>query len=66
MTCRFNFTTGKLPFEGDNLYRLFGVIATGVFEIPPDLSPHLKDLLRGMLRKDPGQRFSIPEIRTHL
>ena len=46
-TCRFHFTTGKFPFEGDNVYKLFGVISTGVFEIPPDLSPLLRDLLRG-------------------
>ena len=62
---RFHFTTGKFPFEGENVYKLFGAISTGVFEMPPDLSPHLQDLLWGMLRKDAGQRFSIPEIRTH-
>ena len=65
LTCRFHFTTGKFPFEGDNVYKLFGAIATGVFEIPADLSPHLQDLLKGMLRKDSDTRFSIPEIRTH-
>lgn len=30
------------------MYKLFGVISAGVFEMPPDLSPLLKDLLRGM------------------
>ena len=62
---RFHFTTGKFPFEGENVYKLFGAISTGVFEMPADLSPHLQDLLKGMLRKDAEQRFSMPEIRTH-
>ena len=44
---RYHFTTGKFPFEGENVYKLFGVISTGVFQIPHDLSPLLKDLLKG-------------------
>ena len=44
---RFHFTTGKFPFEGENVYKLFGAISTGVFHIPKDLSPLLKDLLKG-------------------
>ena len=61
----FHFTTGKFPFEGDNVYKLFGAISTGIFEIPADLSPLLQDLLRGMLKKSAEERFSIPEIRAH-
>lgn len=62
---RFHFTTGKFPFEGDNFYKLFGSISTGVFEMPTDLSPLLQDLLKGLLRKDAKERLSIPEIRAH-
>lgn len=62
---RFHFTTGKFPFEGDNVYKLFGAISTGVFQIPDDLSPLLQELLRGMLRKNSSERFSIQEIRLH-
>lgn len=62
---RFHFTTGKFPFEGENVYKLFGAISTGVFEMPSDLSPLLQELLRGLLRKDATERFSIPEIRSH-
>ncbi len=65
MICRFHFTTGKFPFEGDNVYKLFGAISTGVFEMPPDLSPLLQELLRGMLRKVAKERFSIQDIRSH-
>lgn len=61
----FHFTTGKFPFEGDNVYKLFGAISTGVFEMPKDLSPLLQDLLKGILRKDAKKRLSIQEIRNH-
>lgn len=47
------------------MYKLFGAISTGVFEIPADLSPLLQELLRGMLRKDAKERFSIQDIRSH-
>ena len=63
--CRFHFTTGKFPFEGDNVYKLFGAISTGKFEVPGDLSPLLQELIRGMLRKDAKDRFSIQQIREH-
>ncbi len=47
------------------MYKLFGAISTGVFEIPSDLSFHLKDLLQGMLRKDANERLTIQQIRSH-
>lgn len=47
--CRYNFTTGKYPFEGDNIYKLFENIGKGEFEVPADLDPLLQDLLLGML-----------------
>ncbi len=57
--------TGKFPFEGENVYKLFSVIAIGQFEIPGDLSPLLTDLLKGMLRKEAENRFTIQEIMQH-
>ena len=57
--------TGKFPFEGENMFKLFSVISTGQFEIPPDLSPHLTDLLRGMLQKEAENRFNMQDIRQH-
>ena len=44
---RFHFTTGKFPFEGDNVYKLFSVISTGIFTIPQELPPLLQDLIKG-------------------
>ncbi|CAL1293510.1 unnamed protein product [Larinioides sclopetarius] len=61
----YNFTTGKYPFEGDNIYKLFENIGRGEFEVPKDLDPLLQDLLLGMLRKDPAERFTLKLIREH-
>lgn len=61
----YNFTTGKYPFEGDNIYKLFENIGRGEFEVPNDLDPLLQDLLLGMLRKDPAERFTLKLIREH-
>ncbi|KAH7946888.1 hypothetical protein HPB52_005650 [Rhipicephalus sanguineus] len=62
---RFNITTGKYPFEGDNIYRLFECIGRGKFELPPDVEPTLGDLLCGMLHKDPQVRLSLQLVRRH-
>jgi serine/threonine-protein kinase 11 len=61
----FHFTTGKFPFEGENVYKLFAAISSGQFHMPPDLPPLLQDLLKGMLMKEADNRLSLPEIRTH-
>ncbi|XP_054706129.1 serine/threonine-protein kinase STK11-like [Uloborus diversus] len=61
----YNFTTGKYPFEGDNIYKLFENIGRGEFEIPEDLDPSLQDLLLGMLKKDPKERYTLQMIREH-
>lgn len=61
----YNFTTGKYPFEGDNIYKLFENIGKGEFEVPADLDPLLQDLLLGMLQKDPNERFTLKLIREH-
>ncbi|XP_030750317.1 serine/threonine-protein kinase STK11 isoform X2 [Sitophilus oryzae] len=61
----YNIMTGKYPFEGDNIYRLFENIGRGDFEIPDDIQDPLRDLLLGMLRKDPLERFSLQQIRQH-
>ena len=44
---RYHFTTGKFPFEGETIYKLFHVITIGEFNIPPDLPPLLQELIKG-------------------
>ncbi len=45
---RYHFTTGKFPFEGETIYKLFHVITIGTFSVPPDLPPLLQDLIKGI------------------
>uniref|UniRef100_A0A1Y1JX30 non-specific serine/threonine protein kinase n=1 Tax=Photinus pyralis TaxID=7054 RepID=A0A1Y1JX30_PHOPY len=61
----YNITTGVYPFEGDNVYRLFENIGKGEFVIPAELEESLKELLQGMLRKDPEKRLTVQQIRQH-
>ena len=44
---RFNITTGKYPFEGDNIYKLFENIGKGIFTVPEECPELLKDMLIG-------------------
>ncbi|KAL1140266.1 hypothetical protein AAG570_000198 [Ranatra chinensis] len=61
----FNLTTGKYPFEGDNIYRLFECIGRCQMTIPEDLDDSLRNLLAGMLHKEPEARFNLQQIRHH-
>ena len=44
---RFNITTGKYPFEGENIFKLFENIGTGQFTVPKEVDDTLADLLIG-------------------
>lgn len=61
----FSITTGKYPFEGENIYRLFEQISKGHIIIPEDLDPALSDLLLGMLKKEPELRLTLRQIKEH-
>ncbi|GLV44485.1 Lkb1 kinase [Carabus blaptoides fortunei] len=61
----YNVTTGRYPFEGDNIYRLFENIGKGEFTIPSEIENPLRELLIGMLEKDPDVRFSLQQVKRH-
>ena len=44
---RYQFVTGKLPFEGDTIYKLFTSISSDELRVLPDLPEALQSLLRG-------------------
>ncbi|RZC42949.1 Pkinase and/or Kinase-like domain containing protein [Asbolus verrucosus] len=62
----YNFVTGQYPFEGDSIYKLFENIGKGDFTIPDYIEDPLRNLLLGMLQKDPDDRFSLQQIRQHI
>ncbi|XP_059175718.1 serine/threonine-protein kinase stk11-like isoform X2 [Physella acuta] len=61
----YNITTGKYPFEGDNIYKLFENIGKGVYSIPEEVSDLLADLLKGMLAYESEVRYTLQQIRQH-
>ncbi|CAG9115863.1 unnamed protein product [Plutella xylostella] len=62
----YNMTTGRYPFEGDNVFRLLEAIGRGSWAGPPaSLGAALCSLLRLMLHSDPRRRPPLHELRRH-
>ena len=61
----FAMVCGYLPFEDQNTGELYKKIMAGEYKIPKFLSSGLKDLIAGVLNKDPNRRLGIDEIRSH-
>ncbi|KAI0225219.1 Serine/threonine-protein kinase STK11 [Lamellibrachia satsuma] len=61
----YNFTTGKYPFEGDNIFRLFENIASGHYTIPSEMESSLAELIRHLLEYNPSKRPTIKQIREY-
>lgn len=61
----FNCITGKYPFNGENIYKLYEIIEICELIIPSmaELTSDLETLLRGMLLKDFNARFTLSQIR---
>uniref|UniRef100_A0A0N4ZH04 calcium/calmodulin-dependent protein kinase n=1 Tax=Parastrongyloides trichosuri TaxID=131310 RepID=A0A0N4ZH04_PARTI len=63
----FCFVFGKVPFWDDFIIALHKKIKTQDLVIPeePIISNNLKDLIQGILKKDPGHRLMLSEIKMH-
>mmetsp|Transcript_37419 Transcript_37419/g.38099 ORF Transcript_37419/g.38099 Transcript_37419/m.38099 type:complete len:469 (-) Transcript_37419:117-1523(-) len=61
----YAMTTGRLPFDDDNIQRLLNKVQRGVYHIPGDMDPECKSLVRAMLNVDPAKRISIEGIKQH-
>ena len=42
-------TTGKYPFEGDNIYKLYENISQGQWEVPEEVDDLLAGLIKGII-----------------
>ena len=57
---------GRLPFLGKNRWTTTNFIVTKEVEFAgEEISESLQDLLRGMLRKDPGERLTLTDVARH-
>lgn len=54
---------GRLPFDDDLIPALFKKIATGSYQTPPFVSSGARHIIHKMLKVNPVQRISIPDIR---
>ncbi|GJD10399.1 Serine/threonine-protein kinase STK11 [Galdieria sulphuraria] len=61
----FYCLTGRLPFDGNNLFELFEKIGKGEFEIPSFVEESAKDLLLHVLDPVQQRRYSLEEVKRH-
>lgn len=53
----YEMMCGRLPFYNQDHERLFELILMEEIRFPKSLAPEAKELLTGLLKKDPKQRF---------
>merc|ERR1712194_987076 len=57
--------TNSLPFDEDDIPRLFRAIKKGQFKMPGYISADAKDLISAMLEMDRTKRLTIAQVRNH-
>lgn len=61
----FVLLAGFLPFEEENTSLLFAKIKSAEYSFPAWFSYEARDLIRGILRVNPSQRYTLRDIRQH-
>jgi serine/threonine protein kinase len=61
----FAMLCGYLPFEDKSTAKLYKKIMNGVFTVPEHVSDSAKNLLQGILNIEPGERYTIEDIKNH-
>lgn len=56
---------GQYPFLGETLQDTYDKIVNNPLLLPDDMNPQLRDLLEGILCKDPSQRMTLDAIAKH-
>ncbi|KAJ7959912.1 Protein kinase [Quillaja saponaria] len=56
---------GQYPFLGDTLQDTYDKIVNSSLIFPGDMNPQLKNLLEGLLCKDPTQRMTLDDVSEH-
>nr|XP_043611152.1 serine/threonine-protein kinase GRIK1-like [Erigeron canadensis]XP_043611153.1 serine/threonine-protein kinase GRIK1-like [Erigeron canadensis] len=56
---------GQYPFLGDTLQDTYDKIVNDTLYLPEDMNPLLKDLIEGLLCKDPTQRMTLGKVALH-
>ncbi|KAI4322250.1 hypothetical protein L6164_021962 [Bauhinia variegata] len=56
---------GQYPFLGDTLQDTYDKIVNNPIVLPDDMNPQLKNLLEGLLCKDPRMRLTLRDVAEH-
>lgn len=56
---------GTVPFKASNLEDLHKLILKGEFTFPVELTPEAQALVKGMIKLEPKERLTIPQILSH-
>ncbi|XP_047939014.1 serine/threonine-protein kinase GRIK1-like [Salvia hispanica] len=59
------YIMGNYPFLGETLQDTYDKIVNNPLLFPDDLNPLLRDLLEGLLCKDPKQRITLEAVACH-
>lgn len=57
--------TGSLPFQGDEMPRLFQKISRGQYSIPPYVTRDASDLIQRLLCRDANERITAKDCLLH-
>ena len=61
----YSMLVGALPFDDQELHKLYDQIKVGKFYIPSTLSLEAIDLLKKILEVDPKKRISLEGVKNH-
>jgi serine/threonine protein kinase len=61
----YELLVGRPPFYTTSIYSLIQHIVKNPVKYPPDISPIFRSFLQGLLRKDPKERLSWPDLLHH-
>ena len=56
---------GTVPFKAPSLEELHKLILKGEFKFPENLSKEAHDLVKSMIKLEPAQRATIPQVLSH-
>lgn len=56
---------GTVPFKANNMTELQKIIMKAKYSLKEDVSVEARDLLKGLMEKDPAKRMTVSEILQH-
>ncbi|XP_071087123.1 serine/threonine-protein kinase PLK4-like isoform X1 [Haliotis cracherodii] len=61
----YTFLVGQPPFDTDAVKKTLNRVISAEYDLPEHLSREARDLIQGLLRKNPKERIPIQEILSH-